>query len=560
MNKPAVMQASLEFPVKWDDPEEGSLLWTHDKMHYPYPETPLSFEILSGPIFARGITNALRSYGIPVKEIKCKRINSYLYWAVVPSVLPPEEMKARGKRSQEAIMQTITELGELWSRKWLSEIKQHLEYWDNLELQDASMEKLMAHFESSLTRFERLIDIHFSLLLPSLVAISEFEEMYKKLLGNQTIFDAHRLLQGFDNKTLETGRAIRNLARRAIRIPNVREIFEELPVRDILFELEKTSPGQEFLRDFREFLAIYGKRSEYISLQYPLWTEDPTPVLTNLKDYIKQLNPDSDTQTASLVNERERLIAEVSQKLQNHPKAIIEQFKSMLAAAQTANMLSEEHTFWLDYGAFLRPRLLLLEIGRRFVEAGVMEKPEDIFYLLVEEIRETAKSLTKVNCKKLVQQRRSELENFQKIQPPPILGTAPLGSAPTDPVSKALGKLFGLPLTPSTEPNSIKGNAGSSGKVRGFAKVVRSLGDAAKLQEGDVLVTETTSPPWTPLFATASAVVTDVGGILSHCAVVAREYRIPAVVGTGIATKTIRDGQFIEVDGDSGTVTVLNSP
>jgi pyruvate,water dikinase len=88
--------------------------------------------------------------------------------------------------------------------------------------------------------------------------------------------------------------------------------------------------------------------------------------------------------------------------------------------------------------------------------------------------------------------------------------------------------------------------------------VLRSLSEGDGLEEGDILVAETTAPPWTPLFATAAAVVTDTGGILSHSAVVAREYRIPAVVGTGAATATIRSGQTVEVDGDRGIVRVLS--
>jgi pyruvate,water dikinase len=87
--------------------------------------------------------------------------------------------------------------------------------------------------------------------------------------------------------------------------------------------------------------------------------------------------------------------------------------------------------------------------------------------------------------------------------------------------------------------------------------VIHSLQEAADLKPGDILVTESTAPPWTPLFATAGGIVTDNGGILSHCAVVAREYRIPAVVGTGRATTMLRSGQLIEVDGDAGTVRVL---
>jgi len=100
----------------------------------------------------------------------------------------------------------------------------------------------------------------------------------------------------------------------------------------------------------------------------------------------------------------------------------------------------------------------------------------------------------------------------------------------------------------------LRGTAGSPGIVRGPARVLRSLADADKLRTGDVLVAETTAPPWTHLFATAAAVVTDTGGMLSHCAVVAREYGIPAVVGVGRATDLIHDGQIVEVDGHGGVV------
>jgi pyruvate,water dikinase len=106
----------------------------------------------------------------------------------------------------------------------------------------------------------------------------------------------------------------------------------------------------------------------------------------------------------------------------------------------------------------------------------------------------------------------------------------------------------------------VTGLAGSSGKARGTARILLSIAEADKLRPGDVLIAETTAPPWTPLFATAAAVVSDSGGILSHCAVVAREYGIPAVVGTGLATRAIRDGQIVEVDGDAGVVRVVSEP
>jgi pyruvate,water dikinase len=119
--------------------------------------------------------------------------------------------------------------------------------------------------------------------------------------------------------------------------------------------------------------------------------------------------------------------------------------------------------------------------------------------------------------------------------------------------ARASLKFIGGP-PPADEPGVVRGHAGSPGRAAGPARVIISIADADRLRPGDILVTQATAPPWTPLFAVAAAVVTDAGGVLSHCAVVAREYGLPAVVGTGTATATIRDGQWLEVDGDAGTV------
>src|SRR4029078_11187104 len=143
--------------------------------------------------------------------------------------------------------------------------------------------------------------------------------------------------------------------------------------------------------------------------------------------------------------------------------------------------------------------------------------------------------------------RKAELERFARVVPPPFIGAPPPPS--DDPVVDVIVRFFGLPVEPSADPSIINGVAASPGTVTATAKVVRSLEEASKLQAGDVLVCEMTVPPWTPLFSTASAVVADTGGILSHCAIVAREYRIPCVVGTMNGTNVIKDGMKITVDG-----------
>ena len=137
-----------------------------------------------------------------------------------------------------------------------------------------------------------------------------------------------------------------------------------------------------------------------------------------------------------------------------------------------------------------------------------------------------------------------------KVRPPAVLGTLP-DDVEDNPM---FGKFFGAPPPESPDPRIINGNAASGGKVTGTARVIMSLDGQERLATGEILVCLATMPPWTPLFGIAAAVVTDHGGILSHTAIVAREYRIPAVVGTKMGTALIRDGQAITVDGTTGTV------
>jgi pyruvate,water dikinase len=150
------------------------------------------------------------------------------------------------------------------------------------------------------------------------------------------------------------------------------------------------------------------------------------------------------------------------------------------------------------------------------------------------------------------------MDKWSKIVPPPALGEPPESSG--DPFEEAMIKMFGLPPEPSRDPDLVTGIGASAGIVQGPAKVVRRLDEASKLQPGDIMVCEMTMPPWTPLFSTVSGLVADTGGVLSHCAIVAREYRLPCVVGTTIGTSVITDGMLLTVDGSKGIVRIDSRP
>lgn len=544
------------FPVVWEQPDDERRFWEQDRMHFPEPITRLD-DSLMRTVYGEGFNRAAEQYGLPIRA-HARRIGAYHYSSMAPNV-PPEQMEAQGKIAEERINPSISGLGERWEREWLPEIQRHLAEMRAFDLAGAPLPELAAHLDRTMERTARLWEIHFELAFPMLLALSLFDDFYRDLFGDEDAFQAYRLLQGFENKTLESNQEMWKLSRKAVADPTVRQVFETLAVDEIVPALEESDPGRSFLAELRTFLEAYGRRGDTWGLRQPGWIEDPASVIRNLKDYVRQPDRDLPAERAALIEERERLLAETRERLAGYPGPVVGQFEELLQAAQFANVLSEEHGFWIDFSSVYEVRLVFLELGKRFAAAGVMDDPDGVFSLTVEEIRATAEALPKLDRRALVAERRAEIEAAAAITPPPVLGTPPSGPPPQDPIGRAIMKMFGGGPPPASDvPSELRGNAGSPGKVSGTARIVRSLDEADRLRPGDVLVAEFTAPPWTPLFATVSAVVTDAGGILSHCAVVAREYGIPAVVGTGRATATIRDGQQVEVDGNAGLVRLLD--
>ncbi len=422
------------------------------------------------------------------------------------------------------------------------------------------MSELLAHLRETNDRHNRVWQIHFLQTLPVYMAMSTFDDLYQDLFGTDNGLVAYRLMQGFDNKTVEMGRALWKLSRQVLGSPMLSAALAESGASNVFAALEQSNEGRAFLADFHAFLDVYGRRGEKLGVGFITWIEDPSHAIRQLQEYISQPNLDFDSEMASLATERERLVAEARVPISAYPQNLIDKFESMLDYAQQATIISEDHNYYIDFGAIYQVRQVLLEFGRRFTEAGVLDDPQDVFMLTSQELRDTATFLPHIKRQGIVAVRTAQMAHFRQVTPP-ALGTLPPGPPPEDPLSRTIGKFFGAPAPEPEHTDGIlviRGSSGSSGTVRGIARVVESLADAGRLMKGDILVAPTTAPAWTPLFATAGAVVTDTGGVLSHSAVVAREYRIPAVVGAGVATTVIRDGDLIEVDGDTGVVRILS--
>lgn len=560
-----------DFPVTWEDPRDARLAW----QLFPgnkTPAAPLVYAFTNA--FFSGFNVGFEKSALPVK-FALSRINTYEFVGMLPVAAPPEVvMKAMGFINQaapgvfKAMMGRMTAgmtkqreaannpIIERFDSYWLDEVlpglKENIAYFANTDLPSQSLDQLRALLAEALKRTGAMGSLH-GVVLPMLFAMSQFEELYRELFEGSSTLDALRLTQGLDNLTMKGDRLLWDLSRQAQANPEVRKIISGTPAGQVMSALEKSPASQPFLADLRLWLAEYGQRlNSTFAITEPSWIEDPTPAIEYLQADVAQIEPRPGMDPTTLSAEREQAIAEARARLAGYPKPVVARFEMLLKAAQTATVVHEDHNVWIDQRMLYHARRVVIELGQRLFQAGKLDAVRDVFYLTPDELQDSHDNTLKV----LVQQHKAEMEHFSRITPPAMLGTMPaFDMGDGGPMVRAMFKgEMNTGNSSNHEANMVKGLAGSAGKVRGTARLIHSLAEAGKLQKGDVLVAQATEPPWTPLFATAAAVVTDIGGVLSHSAVVAREYRIPAVVGTGNATSTFQDGQLLEVDGDAGTV------
>ncbi len=551
MPAPVPIPLPADFPIDWPDPGMAMAPWTQDRMHLPEPVTPMS--AWWAQHFAAGFSAGLAENSVPL-GVQTARLNTYFYMAIAPNV-PPEQMPAMEATAENHLKAGMVSFWQRWENEWLPEIKQSWAEWSAFDLRAADNDQLIERVDRAIRLYERLWTIHFVLLMPAFVGLSGFQDLYADLFPGRGALDAFRLMRGMDNMSLETGRKLWELSRVAKADPQVREVLETSPSSEVPPRLEAFPSGRDFMARLRDFLNFYGKRSDTVQeLADPSWLEDPRPAIDNLKAYIRQ---DEDPAVAHqrLTEERDRLVSEAREAIKGYPETVRGQFEALLAAGQSASRVQEDHNFWIDQRVLHEIRQLCLEFGRRLAERRQLRTPTDIFMLSMDEARDLLKS--GADGTGVAASRRAEMDRWRQVTPPPMVGTD-YGPPPDSPLSRAMGRFFGAPSPATGLASELRGNPGSPGNVTGVARVILNLKDGGRLQQGEILVTPTTAPPWTPLFATAGGIVTDIGGALSHCAIVAREYGIPAVVGVAGATAAIKDGSTIEVDGDTGLVRIVS--
>jgi pyruvate,water dikinase len=357
------------------------------------------------------------------------------------------------------------------------------------------------------------------------------------------------LLQGFENGTAAAGAGLSDLAEEAAKRPAVADALR----KGNYDAIESAEGGAEFMKRFRSYLDDFGWRVDsWGVLEKPTWAENPRLPLTLISHYIADPNRSPSAAHRRSVEQREDAVREVEGRLRAER---LPQFRGMLAACQAHVPISEGRALWqlIITGSF---RVPALAIGRKLVAAGALDSPDQAFLFNTTELKRAAHSPTSAMTQ-MARQRAADFAAWRQLTPPPFIGQPPDPSNLPAEVMPMLTHFFGL-QEPDVAGHQITGRAASKGVVKGTARVLRDLSEAERLHPGEILVCQTTAPPWTPLFAIAAAVVTDSGGVLSHSAICAREYAIPCVVATQVGTKLIPDGATILVDGTKGTVQILS--
>ena len=533
-----------DFPFIWDDPTDATLTWDQGAGHFPEAMPRLEADFWLQAL--GGISRANAYFGAPQHAL-IRFFNNYLYMSNKLVVEQTEEERA--KEAAKARIATVIEaIDTRWHKDFLPTIQSHIDFWDTFDLKAASTFELLDHLDESWIRIGELWEIHFKIVPPAYDAMTRFTEYYKELFPDEEdAFAAHRLLQGLPNKTLDVGHSQWDLSQRAVAEPIVYRILTEQTPKDALTAFKTTAAGQDFLTELQRYLQEYGQRGNHWSLSLTSWQEDPTPVLRNVQDYLKNPANNPRSNHAALAATREQAIAATRKRLQGYPALARETFDAQLKQAQIGLIISEDHGFWIDFSATHKVRCVLLECGRRLSYADVITTTADIFLLHYDEVRTALAQLPAGNHRTLIKERRADLAHYRDLTPPKQLGVEP------PPPEENKPKEDEKEQPPATE-DTLRGQAGSPGTVRGPARIIDSLAQTDHLQPGDILVASTPSPSWTPLFGKVAGIVTEVGGILSHPAVVAREYQIPAVIGLDKAREFISEGQIIEVDGNVGLV------
>jgi len=417
-------------------------------------------------------------------------------------------------------------------------LKQNIQTKSGTDVFDFILEDIQ---QSKKTIFEAQ---HMGVIIAAMNASSWLNEKMSEWLGEKNVADI--LSQSVSNNiTSEMGLALLDVADAIRPYPEIIEYLQQVKADDYLDELAKFNGGPDARRAVDAYLDKYGMRcAGEIDITKTRWSENPTIlvplILSNIKNFESGAGKRKFEQgRQEALKKEEELVGRLVSLPDGEQK--IRETKQMISLLRSFAGYREYPKYGIVNRFFVYKQALLKE-AEQLAKANIIPDREDVYYLTIEEFREMVHTHKPDN--QLIGKRKDEFKSYEKLNPPRVI---------TSDGEIVSGKYKHEKKLPT---DAIAGLAVSSGVIEGRARVILNMEDA-NLEDGDILVTTFTDPSWTPLFVSIKGLVTEVGGMMTHGAVIAREYGLPAIVGVDNATKLLRDGQRIRLNGSDGYIEIL---
>lgn len=562
--------------------------WFFEGMHFPEPLTPFDCVTVEAIFLALGQANT-RIYCFPsALGWDYRIVNGYLY--VSPNgVTDPEEIARRMQSFLPRAGHYYRNWNELYAR-WRDKIMDAIRSLEDLEVPDppdledeavileargvGSANALLLAYNRCLEGISTIWQYHFEFLNLGYAAYLSFYTACKDAFPEISDESVTKMVSGVDALLFQPDEVLKQLARAALEL-GVQDAFKRghTPL-EIEAELAASEPGARWLERLEASKRPWFNLSHGNGLyhHHRSWIDRPARPFAVLGDYIRRLERGEEIARPieALRKERDRVVAEYRALLTDGDRRQI--FDDTLGLARTVFPYVEDHNFYVEHWYHTVFWNKIRKFGAVLVRHGFLAREDDIFLLHHREVHGALDDLMHAwavgaeargprHWPPIVERRKAILEALRGFSPPLALGHAAdaisdpmwimLMGITTDQIDRWLEQGAGSRTT------VLRGFAGSPGITEGRARVVRQVDELGTVEDGEILVCPAMSPSWTMMFGKLKGAVSDLGGIMSHAAIVAREYGLPAVVGTGFGTTRIATGQRIRIDGHAGTVTIL---
>lgn len=562
--------------------------WFKDVERYPEPFTVFGASVAE-PIVAAGLTSMFQEFGAALERMEVRIVGGEAYTRTVPlgghqGTPPPwwvlgllarltPSLRRRMRAARTMVRPEVFEtLMADWESQQRSRLAKEAARMRAADLSALGARELEAHLSQAVGLLRRGLHVHFRLIPLYTVALHELAGVCHDLLG-WSESQALELVAGTSAASSAPTRALTDLAARIAENPAARDAVAGAG-RHMADRLAHVNP--ELAADFTGWCDRYAYRCIRDDPGSPVWMERPWLLGKLLEDLVEQHASGRPTAQARVESARRHTVERACTLLAGASAKDRDRFERLLSAATRYYPLREDTAFW---GASIPAgvvRLALVEAGRRLCANGSLDQPGDAAHIDCRTLSAALLGDPPCDLRARVKKAQAERAWAGQHSGPPRYGPAPSGAMPDlrglpKPARRLnMALIWGQTRPPApagpqsaddaATSQTLTGAAASPGDYTGPARVVRGEDDFTLVRPGDVLVCATTDPAWSVLFGLAGALVTDHGGILAHAAIVAREHGIPAVVGTGNATRVINNGDIITVAGTHGLVTRGSKP